>query len=86
MESPSKILEIESPIKMQSPAFNVAGWDIPQEDFYGAEFLTEEIEDFGGMDIMQGFQKIGAGNQSSRNTPKASASRPACGRSLTSRF
>ena len=85
MESPSKLLGIESPSKMASPSFSI-NFDLPtDEEFYGAEFLAEEITDFGGMDIMQGFQKIGSGTQSSRSTPKTN-SRPAFGRSLSTRF
>ena len=85
MESPNKLLGIESPSKFPSPSF-CDGFDIPQEDFYGAEFLADDINDFSGMDIMQGFQKIGAGGQSARTTPKTSSSRPAFGRSLSTRF
>jgi hypothetical protein len=86
MESPSKLLGIESPSKMASPSFSVCNFDLPaDEEFYGAEFLDEEIIDFGCMDIMQGFQKIGSGAQSSRTTPKTN-SRPAFGRSLSTRF
>ena len=80
MESPSKLLGLES------PSFSVGAFDLPpEEEFYGAEFLSEEVTDFSGMDIMQGFQKIGAGVRSSRGTPKSST-RPGFGRSLTSRF
>ena len=93
MDSPSKLLNIDdsqSPFKfsVQSPSFNLQAFDLPHDDFLGAEFLSEELDDFSGVDIMQGFQKIGAGGaQSSRNTPKTnSSSRPPFGRSLTSRF
>lgn len=86
MRSPSKMLGIESPIKMGSPAFNSVAFDLPQEDFYGAEFLTEEINDFSGVDIMQGFQKIGAGGNTTRNTPKANNPRSSLNRSFTTRF
>jgi forkhead transcription factor HCM1 len=85
MESPSKLLGIESPTKFASTPF-IDGFDLPQEDFYGSEFLAEDINDFSGMDIMQGFQKIGAGGQSARTTPKTSRSRPPLCRSLTTRF
>lgn len=85
MESPSKLLGIESPSKMEFP-FSISAFEIPtEEEFFGHEFLTDEITDFGGMDIMQGFQKIGSGAQSSRSTPKAN-SRPGFGRSLSTRF
>lgn len=86
IESPSKLLGTESPTKMPSP-FSLSTFDLPQEEeFYGAEFLSEEVTDFSGMDIMQGFQKIGAGGQSSRGTSKTNSSRSAFGRSLTGRF
>jgi hypothetical protein len=83
MESPSKLLGIESPSKMGSP-FSL--FEIPtEEEFFGHEFLTEEINDFGGMDIMQGFQKIGSGAQPSRSTPKTHSG-PAFARSQSTRF
>jgi forkhead transcription factor HCM1 len=86
MESPSRLLGIESPSKIGASPFNLATFEIPtEEEFFGSEFLTEEVADFGGMDIMQGFQKIGSGPQTSRNAPKPT-SRPNFGRSMTSRF
>ena len=85
MESPSKLLNLETPSKLNSP-FNAAVYGFTQEDdFFGAEFLSEEATEFGGMDLMQGFQKIGSG-QASRSTPKASNSRPPFARSFTTRF
>jgi hypothetical protein len=86
MQSPNKVLGITSPSKLQSPTFSIGAFDLPQEDFYGAEFLAEEVGDFSGMDILQGFQKIGAGGPSARSTPKSNSSRPVLGRSATSRF
>ena len=84
MESP--LCKLHSPIKMGTPIF-LSPFDIPQEDFYGAEFLQEEMNDFPGLDITQGFQRIGSGTQSSRSTPKPQPhSRPSMGRSFTSRF
>lgn len=87
MESPSKFLAIDSPTKMPSPSFSLTGFDLPQEDFYGSEFLSEDINE--GWDIMQGFQKIGAGSgagtQGNRSTPKQGG-RASMGRSFTSRF
>jgi forkhead transcription factor HCM1 len=87
MESPSKLFGLESPSKVKSPSVNASAFGIHQdEEFYGAEFLSEEVTDFSGMDIMQGFQKIGARGQAPRNTPKTSGTRPALGRSFTSQF
>ena len=85
MESPSELLGITSPSKVPSSSF-CDNFDLPQEDFYGAEFLADELDDFSGMDIMQGFQKIGAGGQSARTTPQTTGSRPTFGRSVTTRF
>ena len=85
MESSPKFQGVESPSKMMSPSFSIS-FDLPtDEEFYGAEFLSEEFTDFGGMDIMQGFQKIGSGGHSSCSTPKTT-SRPTFGRSQTTRF
>lgn len=86
MESPS-LLGSGSLNRLESPSFNIDAFDLPQEEeFYGTEFLSEEITDFSGVDITQGFQRIGSGVQLSRNTPKANTSRPALGRSSTTRF
>jgi forkhead transcription factor HCM1 len=83
MGSPSKLLTFGSPSKLDSP-FNAAAYGI-DDDFFGSEFLSEEVVDDGGMDIMQGFQKIGGG-QAPRSTPKLGSARPPFARSLTSRF
>ncbi|KAG4438558.1 hypothetical protein IFR05_005982 [Cadophora sp. M221] len=88
-QSPSKLLGLDSPTKIPSPNFNIAAFELPHEDFYGSEFLAEDIDE--GWDIMQGFQKIGSGtgNASSQNmkrSPKAGGSRPGLPRSFTSRF
>jgi forkhead transcription factor HCM1 len=92
MESPSKLLGIRSPSKLASPNFSISAFDLPQDEFFGAEFLAEDLNDFSGMDIMQGFQKIGAGGhvngtQSNKSTPKLGGpSRPPMGRSCSTRF
>jgi hypothetical protein len=72
---------------MASPAFSLGGFDLQDQEFFGAEFL-EDVAGFEGVDIMQGFQKIGSGangGQSGRSTPKPS-SRPGLGRSFSTRF
>ena len=94
MESPSKLLGINSPSKIASPNFSLDAFKLPHgegnDEFFGAdEFLSEEINE--GWDIMQGFQKIGAGgnqNQNQSRTPKqgSGSGRPAVGRTFTSRF
>jgi forkhead transcription factor HCM1 len=85
MESPSKLLNLSSPTKIPSPNFNIENLDIPS-DFFNEDFLNDNFDDFsGGVDISQGFQKIGAGGNSTRNAPKPNG-RPPLGRSFTSRF
>jgi len=87
--SPNKFIGFDqSPSKMSSP-FNISNFGLPvEEEFSGLEFLSEEMNEFGGLDIMQGFQKIGGGGpSSSRSTPKGShPPRQPLGRSFTSRF
>jgi hypothetical protein len=87
-ESPTKYFDLATPIKYNSSALSAAGFDMPQdfvnEDWYGAEFLTDEVSEFSGMDILQGFKKIGASGHN--HTPKGNDSRPALGRSFTSLF
>ncbi|EPE34052.1 Winged helix DNA-binding protein [Glarea lozoyensis ATCC 20868] len=85
MESPSKLLNLSSPIKISSPNFNLDNFDMPSEDFFNDDFLTDNFDEFSGVDIMQGFQKIGAGGNSAKNTPRPN-NRPPLGRSFTSRF
>ncbi|KAL3427069.1 Forkhead protein sep1 [Phlyctema vagabunda] len=85
MDSPSKLLGLNSPSKSASSAYGNANFDLPHDDFLGAEFLAEDVTDFSGVDITQGFQKIGAGGYPTRTTPKGK-SRPSMGRSFTSRF
>ncbi|KAI9049149.1 hypothetical protein LZ554_006997 [Drepanopeziza brunnea f. sp. 'monogermtubi'] len=85
MMSPSKLLGLDSPNKIARPNFNLATFDLPQDDFFSSEFLSEELNQ--GWDIMQGFQKIGSGGDNSvplgKRSPKA---RPGLGRNFTSRF
>jgi hypothetical protein len=83
--SPS--MNLESPSKASASALPMGGNFDFNDEFLGAEFLEEEVG-FGGLDIMQGFQKIGAGanGTAGRGTPKSGSSRPILGRSFTSRF
>ena len=84
MSSPSKLFDLDSPLKTKSPSLNTSGFSLPQdEEFYGAEFLSEEVTGFSGMDITQGFQKIGARAQAPRSAPQGRAT---LGRSFTSQF
>ena len=83
-DSPS--LHLESPSKMtNSSAYNLGNFEIDQ-DFFESEFLEEGMG-FDGVDIMQGFQKIGSGTApAARNTSRPGSSRPALGRSFSTRF
>ena len=78
LESPLGQKSIKSPLVWGSN-FD----DVPKEDLFGLDYDDEEPGDFGGVDILQGFQKIG-GNQ---HTVKR-LSRPNLARSHTgpSRF
>jgi forkhead transcription factor HCM1 len=78
-DSPCKQFGNGSPLKFGSPSLGMDDFDIHQEDFCGAEFLTDELTEFSGMDIMQGFQKIGAGAKG--NNPRLGL-----GRSFSTRF
>ena len=80
----------DSPLKRKSSnsplAFGVELEEVPKEDLFGLDLLDdEEPDDFRGLDILQGFQKIGGSK--SLLPPTNKASRPALGaRSHTSRF
>ncbi len=57
---------LESPLGQKSSK-NPLVWDsnlenVPKEDLFGLEYDDEEPDDFGGVDILQGFQKIGGAN------------------------
>ena len=83
LESPIRQKSQKSPCKSQVFASNLE--DASKEDFFGLDlFVDDEPDDFGGLDILQGFQKIG-GNKNPLSTKKSP--RPALGaRSKTSRF
>ncbi|KAG9249213.1 hypothetical protein BJ878DRAFT_91911 [Calycina marina] len=85
--SPTKFLGVnQSPLEFGSP-FDTSNFELPvEEDYSGLEFLTEEMNEYGGLDITQGFQKIGGG-QSSRSTPQVpQPARQPLGRSYTSQL
>lgn len=77
---------LESPLRQKS-ARNPLVWEsnldgVPKEDLFGLDYDGEEPDDSGGVDILQGFQKIG-GNQ--HDGPSAGRLRPNLGaRSHTS--
>lgn len=87
--SPSilKVPNFDSPLQRKvqnSPAVSGGNFNkVAKEDMFGLDFLEdEEPDDFGGLDILQGFQKIG-GNQ--YQPPVKTCSRPPLGaRSNTS--
>jgi len=81
-DSPLKQKSSKSPLALGSKLADSA-----KEDFFGIGLLDDDDEpdDYGGLDILQGFQKIG-GNQNPAAGPNKS-SRPVLGaRSHTSRF
>ena len=80
-ESPLKKKSSKSPLRFGS---NID--DAPKEDLFGLDlFDHDEPDDFGGLDILQGFQKIG-GNKPLAVVPKKTARPLLAGRSRTSRF
>ena len=80
-ESPLKLKSSRSPLRFGSTID-----EIPQEDLFGLDCLEdEEPDDFGGLDILQGFSKIGSSKSAAGPTQRPS--RPALGsRSHTSLF
>lgn len=62
LESPSKGYNFGSPSKFLSPSLRLGHSNDPQEDYFGAEFLADGIVEDPGMDLLQGFAKIGAKN------------------------
>ncbi|OLN81575.1 Forkhead protein sep1 [Colletotrichum chlorophyti] len=75
-----------SPSKITTSFYEVAAdGDWPSFSFDTADFLSEDTTEYAGLDILQGFEKIGSGSQ-----PKSSNSnkpgKPAFGRSYTTQF
>lgn len=73
---------LESPLGQKSSKNPPLVWgsnlgDVAKEDLFGLEYEDEEPDDFGGVDILQGFQKIG-GNQHAGPSAKR-FSRPTLG-------
>ena len=57
-----KASALESPLGQKSSQNSLlwdSNLDVPKEDLFGLEYDDEEPDDFGGVDILQGFQKIG---------------------------
>ncbi|XWW97619.1 hypothetical protein V2A60_005604 [Cordyceps javanica] len=87
LSSPSKMLE--SPTRGSPSKFSAAMLEVSGDDAWSLamdpnEFASgNENAEFGGLDILQGFQKIGSGSQQ----PKpARAAKPALGRSYSTAF
>ena len=84
------LAHFESPLKQKSAKTPLRSGSIidenPEEDFFNMNFFdNDELEDVGGFDILQGFQKIGGNKAPSLSAKKST--RPALGgRSRTSRF
>ena len=81
---------LESPIRQKkskpSTPLDNSILDSPKEDLFGLDFFTdEEPDDFGGLDILQGFQKIG-GNKNPPSSSKKTLRPPLGSRSNTSYF
>lgn len=83
MSSPSKFFAFQSPLKMQSTMDenDENAWNL--DDFYSTD-LIQDNDECSGLDILQGFEKIGASAQPVR--PSTGVSKPALGRSYTTNF
>lgn len=86
--SPSKAFSMQSPSKAPSPRKLSEMYDMSADAFFpgmfdtNVDFLAEEAEN-APLDILQGFQKIGSGNQANGSNK---SSKPALGRSYTTQF
>lgn len=82
--SPSKLFCLQSPSKMSMPVDteNIAPW-ISMDDLCSPEFL--EDNDFSGIDMLAGFEKIGSNNPQPPRHPRHSQ-KPGFGRSYTTTF
>lgn len=83
---------LESPVRRQkspskSPAHHNNHMNFSKDDFFGLDFLADEdADDFGGLDILQGFQKIGEKDKENISAKRVVARPPLGERSVTSRF
>ncbi|KAI2626728.1 forkhead box protein L2 [Hypoxylon sp. NC1633] len=82
MSSPSKLF-LQSPTKNASPIKN--DW-MNLEDFCAPQFFQDDVEASAGVDMLQGFEKIGGSQPTSKPSTSSRASKPGLGRSYTSRF
>ncbi|KAH8673805.1 fork head domain-containing protein [Xylariales sp. PMI_506] len=84
MSSPSKFLQ-QSPIaaKTAPPGRDGGVWTASITDFCMTSFFEDENEENSGLDILQGFEKIGSSNA---GNGAQKSSRPSLGRSCTTNF
>lgn len=85
-----KVPNFDSPLQQKSSKvpleFGSNFDDVAKEDMFGLDFPNDdEPDDFGGLDILQGFQKIGGSQLSNAHIGKPPRP-PFGGRSHTSRF
>ncbi|KAI0014208.1 forkhead box protein L2 [Xylariaceae sp. FL0662B] len=83
MSSPSKLF-LESPIATKNASPMKNGWS-NIEEFCSTHFFEDDLEDCPGMDILQGFERIG-GSQNTNGSKPSKPSKPALGRSYTTTF
>ena len=88
-----RVPNFESPLKQKSSSrsplrFGSHADDIANEDILDLDFFNdEEADDFGGLDILQGFQKIGGNSNKAPAPASKKAARPVLGsRSRTTMF
>ncbi|CAM1505563.1 Fc.00g112000.m01.CDS01 [Cosmosporella sp. VM-42] len=93
LSSPAKLFE-RSPIQNQSPSKYSGLLDLPADGDWPplmvdcSEFISADHPggvDFSGLDILQGFEKIGSGSQNT-NTKSSRGSKPGLGRSYSTAF
>lgn len=81
----------ESPVRQKSPskspAYRNNHMNIPKDEILGLGFFADEdTDDFGSLDILQGFQKIGEKDKENVTAKRVMARPPLGERSVTSRF
>lgn len=85
-ETPSKVFEgMSSPskINVDSPIKHKGDWG-SLEDFCAGPFFEENDENCSGLDILQGFEKIGGSGTATM--PSSKSAKPGLGRSYTTTF
>ncbi|KAI1075427.1 forkhead box protein L2 [Whalleya microplaca] len=93
-ETPSKVFEgMSSPSKLflQSPIAAKHGSPMKNdwaniEEFCTSQFFEDDVEDCSGLDILQGFERIGGSQNTNNGSKPSKSSKPALGRSYTTSF